>query len=55
MQRASEKAGNRNPEYEREWEQKQEPETEEKQFSLALPLSDLKVPFVSRRKEVITY
>ena len=24
-------------------------------FSLALPLSDLKVPFVSRRKEVITY
>ena len=24
-------------------------------FSLALQLSDLKVPFVSRRKEVITY
>ena len=30
MQRAS---GNRNPEYEREWEQKPEPETEEEQWS----------------------
>ena len=35
MQRASGKAGNRNPEYEREWEyeQKPEPETEEEQWS----------------------
>ena len=31
MQQASGKAGNRNPEDEREWEQKTEPETEEEQ------------------------